>query len=478
MSQAVLHTSESGLDLKGGTAHVEGDLSQFTQWVRDPRVPAAWKVSGKLVADAELKHADGTTSGQVNAAVDQLQIVDALHPAKPGAAPASWQEPRITLASRVKYEHPDQRLLLDGLEITSNALRVVANGGIATGAGGGDVNFQGTTAYDWAQLEPLWRPYLGTGFQISGRDAREFAIRGRLTGSPTNPDSWKNVTGQAGIGWTEMNLYGLLAGEGEVEAQLSDGQVRTTKPIDFTISEGRLTAAPVVQFSKAPAELHMPAGTVLTNVRLSPELCAKGMRFVAPLLANATVAEGRFSVSLDGARVPLADPAAGQFSGHMAIDGQIRPGPVAQEFVGLIKEIVTLVQSGQVPNLRALDGALMSVDNSNVEFELVNGRIYHRNLTIVVGTTPITTKGSVGFDESLKLLAEVPINARLLGADLTLGALEGQKLQIPISGTLSKPQLDRSALRDIPRQLLENTARDVLTNGLNRGLEQLFQGQK
>jgi hypothetical protein len=478
LSQAILHATETGLNVNGGKGHVEGDLAQFARWVQDPKVPAAWQVSGKLVGDAELKHADGTTSGQINAAVDGLRIVDALHPAKPGAAPASWQEPRITLASRVKFEHPNERLLLDGLEITSNALRVVASGDIAMSSAGGNVDLQGTTAYDWAQLEPLWRPYLGKGFQISGRDAREFAIRGRLTGAPTSPDSWKNVTGKAGIGWTEMNLYGLLAGEGEIEAQLGDGQVRTTKPIDFTISEGRLTAAPVVRLSPAPAELTMPAGTVLTNVRLSPELCSAGMRFVAPLLANATVAEGRFSVALDGARIPVADPAAGQFSGRMAIDGQIRPGPVAQEFVGLIKEIVTLVQSGRVPNLRALDGALMSVDNSNVEFELVNRRIYHRNLTIIIGTTPITTKGSVGFDESLKLLAEVPINARLLGADLSLGAFEGQKLQIPISGTLSKPKLDRSALRDIPRQLLENTARDVLTNGLNRGLEQLFQGQK
>ncbi len=477
VNQAVLHATGEGWNLNGGTAHVEGDLAQFARWYQDPGIPAAWNVSGRLVGDAQLKHADGTTSGQINAAVDRLQIVDAGPPAKPGAPPASWQEPRITLAARGNYRHSGEQLQLDALEIASNALRVAASGAIAMATAGGDVNLQGTTSYDWAQLEPLWRPYLGKGFQIRGRDAREFAIRGKLTGPPTDTDSWKNVTGQAGIGWTEMNLYGLLAGQGEINAQLADGQVRT-KPIDFQISEGRLTVTPVVQLSGAPAELVLPAGQVLKDIRLSPELCSEGMRFVAPLLANATVAEGRFSVSLNGARVPLADPAKGQLSGQMAINGQIKPGPVAQEFVGLIKEIVTLVQSGGVPSLRALDGALMSVDSSNVEFEMVNGRVYHRGLTLVVGTTPITTKGSVGFDESLKMLAEVPINARLLGADLSLGALEGQMLQIPISGTLSKPKLDRSALRDIPRQLLQNTARDVLNKGLSRGLEQLFPGQK
>ncbi len=478
ISQAVMQSTNSTWSISGGTAHIEGDLGQFAGWRQDPRVPATFNISGKIIGDAQLKHADGVTSGQVNAAVDQLQIVDTSRPAKPGAAPASWHEPRITIASRGSYQHASEKLALDGLEITSNALRVVASGAIAMAATGGEVNLEGTTSYDWAQLEPLWRPYLGKGFQISGRDAREFAIRGTLTGPPTAPDSWKNITGEAGIGWTDMNLYGLRAGEGEIEAQLAGGQARTTKPIDFTISEGRITLSPVVQISPSPIELLLPKGQVLKDVRLSPEICAEGMRFVAPLLANATVAEGRFSVALNGARVPLADPPAGQFSGSMAINGQIKPGPIAQEFVGLIKEIVTLVQQGKAPNLRAIDGALMSVDSSNVEFELANRRVYHRNLTIIVGTTPITTKGSVGLDESLKMLAEVPINARLLGADLSLGALEGHKLQIPISGTLSKPQLDRSALRDIPRQLLENTARDVLQKGLNRGLEQLFPGQK
>jgi hypothetical protein len=80
-------------------------------------------------------------------------------------------------------------------------------------------------------------------------------------------------------------------------------------------------------------------------------------------------------------------------------------------------------------------------------------------------------------DESLALMAEVPIKARLLGADLSLGALEGQTLKIPIGGTLKKPKLDRRALQELPKQLLQNAARDVITDGLNKGLERLFPAQ-
>ena len=325
-------------------------------------------------------------------------------------------------------------------------------------------------------LAPLWRPYLGPSFQIAGRQTREFSVRGKLTGSPASTESWKNVTGQAAVGWTDMNLYGLHVGQADIVAQLANGQV-STRPIDLEISEGRLTVAPVVRLSPAPAELLLSGGPLMNNVRLSPELCAQGLRFVTPLLANATVAEGRFSISLDGGHVPLSDPQAADISGHMAMKGQIKPGPIAAEFVGLIKELLTIVQRGSLPNLNQLDGSLMSVDNSNIEFRMMNRRVYHRGLTLVVGTTPVTTEGWVGLDETLSLIAEVPINARLLGADLSLGALEGKKLKIPIGGTLKNPKLDRRALADIPGQLIENAARGVLIDGLNKGLERFLPAQ-
>ena len=66
----------------------------------------------------------------------------------------------------------------------------------------------------------------------------------------------------------------------------------------------------------------------------------------------------------------------------------------------------------------------------------------------------------------------------MLGADLALGGLEGKTLKIPIEGTLSKPKLDRRALLDVPRQVIENTARDVLLDGLNKGLDRLLPGQR
>jgi hypothetical protein len=98
-----------------------------------------------------------------------------------------------------------------------------------------------------------------------------------------------------------MSVHGMRVGPGDIRAELGNGEVRT-RPIDLEVSEGRLTMSPVARLSPAPMEVVMSSGPLLTNVRLSPELCAQGLRFVTPLLADATVAEGTFSVSLAACR--------------------------------------------------------------------------------------------------------------------------------------------------------------------------------
>jgi translocation and assembly module TamB len=312
--------------------------------------------------------------------------------------------------------------------------------------------------------------------QFSGRQIRALAVHGRLTGSPTDSQSWRQVTGEAAFGWTGMDVYGLRVAQGDVAGTLADGQLRT-QPIDVAVSEGRFTFAPLVRLSPAPAQLLIARGPLLTDIHLSPELCARGLKFVAPILAESTVAEGRFSITMDGGFIPLGDPGNGDASGHMAIQAQARPGPLAQEFTMLIGELTTLLRQGALPKLNGQSGSLLSINDSEIDFRLVQRRVYHRGLTFMVGTVPITTHGSVGFDESLSIMAEVPIQATFLGFDLSLGALEGQTLRIPIEGSLQKPKLDRSVLQQLAGKLLQNAARGTLLNEVNKQFERLLPTQ-
>jgi hypothetical protein len=469
LQRASFDRGANGWTADGGAAHVEADLGHLAYWRHDPRTRLAWALSGKLSGDASLKYEAGTMTSQINGTVDQLSLVDQTVAAAPQVV---WREQRIAMIGNVKYQTAEERLQVEKVEIASDALSCDASGSLAMATTGGDVDLKGTIQYDWAKLAPIWQPYVGQNVQVVGHQTRQFAVHGHLSGDPLNGDSWRDVTGDASVGWAGMLVNGLSVGPGEVVAQLAGGQIRT-QPIDFEVAEGRLTTSPVVRLSPGPAELLVPSGPLLTNVHMTSEMCSRGLKFVAPILSDATVAKGSLSITMDGGRIPLGNPRAGDASGKLALRAQARPGPLAQQFLVVFGELTTILRQGLPSKLTEQSGSLLSVDDSNVEFRLVNGRIYHRGLTFVVGTTPITTHGSVGLDETISMVADVPVQAKLLGIDLSLGTMEGATVQIPIEGTLERPLLDRHFLDQIAGRMLQGATKGVLINGV-KTLEKLL----
>jgi hypothetical protein len=105
---------------------------------------------------------------------------------------------------------------------------------------------------------------------------------------------------------------------------------------------------------------------------------------------------------------------------------------------------------------------------------MVNGRVYHRDLTLNVRGVRIRTSGSVGLDQSLDLMAEIPILPEWAGRQSVLASLSGQTLKIPVRGRLGQPNLDDRALRQVARGAAESAAGRLIEQGLDRALEGIF----
>jgi hypothetical protein len=120
---------------------------------------------------------------------------------------------------------------------------------------------------------------------------------------------------------------------------------------------------------------------------------------------------------------------------------------------------------------------LLSMNDQQIEFQVVDGRVYHRKLEFIIDKVPIRSQGSVGFDQTLALVIEIPIQDRWIDGEDALRGLAGQTLQIPIQGTFQNPKIDERAIADITRQLIRNTAREAIGGEINRQLEKLFQGK-
>ena len=282
---------------------------------------------------------------------------------RPPTLQTIWQEPRLTLHGTTNYDAATDRLSFDQFQIQSNTLQANASGKIERLSTAAECNLNGALNYDLAQVSPLLRPYLGEGIQLNGREQARFALAGQLldaNGVALQPVSFPNqsairnpqsaihwsrrIRAQLELPWSGANVYGLPVGPGKLAATLGDGALQIA-PLALTVGEGQLNLAPNVRFDPEPAELTMPAGPVITNVRISPEVSEAMLKFVAPVLAGATQSEGLFSMQLDGLRVPLADTKKTDSAGKLTVHSvRVVPGPMTQQWVGLAQQIEALAK--------------------------------------------------------------------------------------------------------------------------------------
>jgi len=470
ISNASLTLPKQGAPLASGSCSYKTDAGQLARWLQSPK-SAAWRASGQGSGELQLTEQDGITSIRFDGAFANLQIAEAAAPAAGGAAAAAvgWSEPKLDMQARLSYRRASDLLKIDQLSLASAALKCAVQGQIAAASVTADADLQGKLDYDLEKLGPLWRPYLGPGAKLAGQESRAFALRGPLAARPGS-SRWQQLAGEADLAWEGAEVYALPIGKGQLAGKLAGGIVDFI-PLDVQVSEGRFKLAPQIRLSPEPAELRLAKGPMVEQVRITPEICAKALKFIAPILAEVTRTEGRFSVDLAGGIVPLAAPAKADISGQLLIHSvAVKPGPIADEFLGLGRQIENLVLRREPsPN----DGALLTIENQNVDFRMVEGRVYHQGLKFMAGIVPVTTRGSVGLDESLALVAEVTLGSWIPDGSPFAG-LKGQTLEVHVGGTLRRPLTDGKALERLGAQLIGKAVPGLLLDRLNKRLDKLL----
>ena len=235
-----------------------------------------------------------------------------------------------------------------------------------------------------------------------------------------------------------------------------------------------------MRFDPEPAELTMPPGPVITNVRISPEVSEAMLKFVAPVLSGATQSEGQFSLQLDGLRVPLADSKKADSAGRLTVHSvRVVPGPMTQQWFGLAQQVESLVKRRDPASATTRQPVtLLSIRDQQVNFRVQNGRVYHENMEFQVGDVVMRSQGSVGLDETLALTLQIPIQDAWIAKEPLLGGLKGQSLQVPVTGTLKRPQMDQRAIANLSGQLIQNAAGQAIGGEVNKALDKLLKPRK
>ena len=490
-----------------GAAAFRTDLARLAAWRADAATLAEYRPQGAVTGNVRLTQQNGRIVGELSAKGDNLALRHKLSAsrgagttAQRGSAPdyeTIWQEPQITARGVIAYESAIDQLILQLLQIQSNTLQASANGQIEQLTTAANVNLAGTLYYDLAQLTPLLQPYVGSGIQLVGREQARFALAGQFTSpqdgafhsvslssqSPIqNPQSavhWsRRIRAQLELPWSGANVYGLPVGAGRIAATLGEGAVRI-EPLSLAVGEGLLTTAPQVRLDPPPSELLLPAGPLITNVRISPEVSDAMLKYVAPVLAGATRSEGLFSMQLEGARMPLGEPRQVDSAGKLTVHSvRVVPGSMVREWIGLAQQIEAILKRRDPASLATKPPVtLLSVRDQQVSFRVVDGRVHHQNMEFQVGEVVMRSQGSVGLDETLSLVLHIPIQDAWIAKEPLLAGLKGQTLQVPIAGTLTRPKMDQRAIASLSQQLLQSAAGQAIGGELNKALDKLFKSR-
>lgn len=253
------------------------------------------------------------------------------------------------------------------------------------------------------------------------------------TGPEGLPSADWRWSGSAGIdGLTRLGMV-LQTSKFTID-QRNDGTI-AIGPIEGTLNGGTLHLLPELTLGESPL-LRLKSGSTLKNAQVTEESSRRVLTFVAPILDGASVNQGSISARIDRAEFPLTrdSKTKTQVEGQVIFqDLEFTPGPITSELLSLIGR--------NDPTIRL---------DQPVVLAITDGRIHQTGLALPVGKlTRIAIEGEVGFDKSLDLIATIPITPEMFpGGGLVGELVAGAQIRVPITGTLSRPRIDRAAFKE------------------------------
>ncbi len=388
-----------------------------------------------------------------------------------------WSEPNLKLNGLTHYNTKSGEVVADGVQLSTDWLATTLSGKVIWNEAAGDVSLTGPARLRMDEISRRLSTLSGTSIQVAGVQETPLAIH---VNRGDNSEVAFSVAGN--LGWDSGEIGGVRFGSASVPVRLTETAVQI-EPVVIPVDQGRLDLAGDVFYRPGPVWLRTRSGVGASNIRLTQQMTSQWLKYLAPLAANATRIDGTIGAQIDEAIIVIDNPEQSRVRGRLIIEGaQMYAGPLANQIIGGVNQLRAIAQL----NANALGGAagsaigndtkLVSMPAQTVEFAVQQGFVQHDRLFFEVDRAQIMTSGRVGLDGRLELVAQVPLDASWLGSDLR--SLAGEPVALPVRGTLNRPQLDSSGVREVVMQLgsqaARNTAENYLQKQLNKGIGSLL----
>lgn len=458
-----------GLKIDGDWASDPGAIPEFDLQVALDHWPARI-VEPIVAAHSSIARLDGTFSASLKAKVETTSGGDAKVDADLTVSPAGVRfqrqnarefEPLETkeIVSRINgdWDREKDRIDITELGFDSDLLTLTGSGTVEQAREAAVLNLSGTLDRDVSSLLSLLSPEMQRHIQVTGLRMDQWAVQGPLRPAP-------ELVLAGNVTWTTAGIFGLQAQPGSIDAAWGDQRIDLA-PRDVGISGGRLAALPAVELTPQLG-LAIPPGPMLVDVAFTEEQCRGWLRFLSPILANATSAAGNFSVELEKGNVPFSELENAHVQGTLVIQsGRMGPGPVARQTIDVVSKVAEILGH----RLKwAQNDVWLDLPAQKVPFSLEQGRVHHQGFLVNVGELSIVSSGSVGLDESVEVQLALRLPDSWLGSNPLLARFKNQPVTVSLAGTLDRPQIRSESLKDLGKQLGAQAAGGLLQKLLDR----------
>lgn len=456
-SRRLLSSIDTGTSSSELMTLVDGVLNGSASWTLDTNA-LTWQLttSGKdlKVVQTTPKRGPGSLASTAGAAADSVL----------------WVEPEVIVKNVGRYNMTSGAIDLPETTLQSNWIAYAGVTAVTSDKKGMQVSAKGNVQYDSAQVVERLKPWLGNYVAVRGERTEPVEI----TWNSADGATWSSaLQAKTRIGWDSANVIGIDVGKADVPIIIENGHLKSKTEIP--VSQGALRWDMDGDVGGDPIIIHQAPEVVLENIAITPMMCQGWLKYVAPLLADVTKVEGKLSLQMDEARIVPTDLKKQKFAGQLQLHGAtVGPGPLSDQLLMLVQQIRALRKGATAATATNAQGSWLQMPEQKIDFAVDSGRVMHKNLQLTAGDIIINTSGEVAIDGTIQMTASVPIRKEWIDSTPALASLQGQSLQLPIGGTLQRPQIDFRSLGQITMQMAQGAAQGYLSKQVDKGLNKLL----
>ena len=461
-----------------GSAAWQSDINRLAQWFALSPDQDSINWFGAAAGSAEFKSSGTGTDATFRMDMTDLVATQRVAPAGQNSTMQMvsskqswaelWRESNVRLNGQVSIGSDFDSLTLHELTTRSGSLDFDAKGTVSDLYGSINTNLEGKWQPNFDKINSLLAAYSHEMVSLSGSGAQPYRIQGPLF-AQTGSSAWVSdrLIVQTIAGWDSGQLAGLPIGRSGINIDLQQ-QIATlrTGESGIPVSGGAVALQPQLDLRSSDPVLVHGQGRVLHNVEVTPEICRDCLKFVAPWLSDTTNAQGVFSADIQGLNMPLFDPMKVSARGSLEMQNvTVAAGPLAEQLLGTVSQLQAVLK----PESRQREmKTWLTIEQQTIPLAIENGRVFHEGIKFSHDELIIRTSGSVSIDtdQSISLVAEIPIADEWIAGNRYLGGLQGQSISIPIGGTVSRPVIDKAAVQKLSAELVRNAAQGAIGNAI------------